>query len=65
MIATGTEPTRTLLVGHIDTVEIGKVPCATIGAGNPALAHQPNEYVEAASLEATKQLVEKIIKRRL
>lgn len=38
-----------------------QVPCCTIGAGNLALAHKPNEYVELAELERTQKLMEKII----
>jgi acetylornithine deacetylase/succinyl-diaminopimelate desuccinylase-like protein len=56
-------------LGYIDTQMLweafNKLPCSTIGAGNLALAHQPNEYVETRNLESTKLLVEKIIQRRL
>jgi acetylornithine deacetylase/succinyl-diaminopimelate desuccinylase-like protein len=56
-------------LGYIDTQMLwnsfGQVPCCTIGAGNLALAHKPNEYVEIANLESTKLLVEKIIQRRI
>ncbi len=53
-------------LGYIDTQMLweafGQIPCATIGAGNLALAHQPNEYVETANLEKTKELVCQILK---
>jgi len=52
-------------LGYIDTQMLweafGKVPCCTIGAGNLALAHTPNEYVELAELNRTQKLVERII----
>ena len=52
-------------LGYIDVQMLwesfGKVPCCTIGAGNLALAHKPNEYVELAELDRTQKLVEQII----
>lgn len=45
-------------LGYIDTQMLwetfGRVPCATIGAGNLALAHKPNEYVEIEDLDQTR-----------
>jgi len=53
-------------LGYIDTQMLwetfGQVPCATIGAGNLALAHTPNEYVELSSLEATKNTIVTMVK---
>jgi len=56
-------------LGYIDTQMLwenfARVPCCTIGAGNLALAHKPNEFVKVTNLQATEQLVKKIIKQSI
>lgn len=53
-------------LGYIDTQMLweafNQVPCATIGAGNLALAHTPNEYVEISNLEKTKEIIVSLLK---
>lgn len=52
-------------LGYIDTQMLwetfGEVPCLTVGAGNLALAHMPNEYVETVALTTTQTLVARLI----
>ncbi len=53
-------------LGYIDTQMLWEafeqVPCATIGAGNLALAHTPNEYVEISNLEKNKEIIVSLLK---
>ena len=55
-------------LGYIDTQMLweafNQVPCATIGAGNLALAHTPNEYVEINNLEKTRGVICQILKSK-
>lgn len=52
-------------LGYIDTQMLwetfAQVPALTVGAGNLALAHKPNEYVEIAALTSTQALVTQLI----
>ncbi|MFH2086030.1 MAG: M20 family metallopeptidase [bacterium] len=56
---------REVSLGYIDLQMLwqtfGQIPCCTIGAGNLALAHAPNEYVEINNLEKTKELICQIL----
>ncbi len=54
-------------LGYIDTQMLDQafngVTCCTIGAGNLALAHKPNEFVSIPALDSTCTLVGQIIKK--
>lgn len=54
-------------LGYIDTQMLYQafngVTCCTIGAGNLALAHKPNEFVSIPALDSTCNLVGQIIKK--
>lgn len=52
-------------LGYIDTQMLwetfGKVPCCTIGAGNLAMAHKPNEYLKISNLQKTEKTICQIL----
>lgn len=52
-------------LGYIDTQMLweafGGVPCCTLGAGNLALAHTPNEYVDLTALSSTQAVVTQLL----
>lgn len=54
-------------LGYIDTQMLDQafngITCCTIGAGNLALAHKPNEFVFIPALDSTRNLVGQIIKK--
>lgn len=54
--------------GYIDVQMLweafDRVPCCTIGAGNPELAHKPNEYIELADIEELQTTVERMLSQK-